>query len=261
MKDPDGGSINFTGSTVNAGIEIIPESEATDPVIIRGDAPSVSGSGDATVTVLGNKPKVLLEGSANDVIIEAPNSEFELSAGGDATRITIAETALGSKITASRNYEFELLFTEDQTVADVVNSGLFGDKEIRVVGYPMESEPVQANQLLKLDSMYMSTLYPIEESTLLEIGQDGVVGTEDNLFKVDTNDKKVYFKGIVTAQKIRNYLNENDLFNDGPLSMSFYEVQSGETLLVASDQFPDRMRVLVGTNEQHGLYILTKKTN
>lgn len=101
VKDSDGGSVNFTGATVNDGIDINPESRALQPVIIKGDAPLVSDTGNATVRLLGNTPKVLLEGKAHDVWVGAPNSEFVVSVEGEASKITIDETAKGSKITTS----------------------------------------------------------------------------------------------------------------------------------------------------------------
>lgn len=52
--------------------------------------------------------------------------------------------------------------------------------------------------------------------------------------------------------------------------MSFYNVFDGDSALYSSESlsgednewdYQKRMRILVGTNEQHGLYILTKNNN
>lgn len=272
VKDPDGGSINFTDSTVNGGIEINPEFAASEPVIIRGVAPSVSTSGNATIKILGSNPKVLLEGTAHDILIEAPNTEFELSVEGDASKITIAETAEGSKITTSKHYEFELLFTEGQTVSDMTSSGLFGDKEIRVVGYPSEEENINVAHLLKLDGDLFSNVYTFETSTFNADEEYVVAENGKGKFRVSKDEKKVYLEGEVTGKELRKYLEDQsqDLFEiaedwlgDGKVVISFYDIKANDIELIESDTVVDNklvgMRVLVGTNEQHGLYILMEK--
>lgn len=272
VKDSDGGSVNFTGATVNDGIEINPESGALQPVIIKGDAPLVSNDGNATVRLLGNTPKVLLEGKAHDVWIEAPNSEFEVSVEGEASKITIDETAKGSKITTSKHYEFELLFTEGQTVSDLTSSGLFGDKEIRVVGYPSEEENINAAYLLKLDGDVFSNVYTFETHTFSEDEEYIVTESGNGKFRVSIEEMKVYLEGDVTGKELRKYLEDQsqnlfgiaeDWLGDGKVVISFYDVKAKDVELIESDTIIDNklvgMRVLVGTNEQHGLYILTKK--
>ena len=269
VSDSDGGSVNFTNSTVNAGIEIKPTEAATQPLLIRGEAPVASEDGDATVKILGEAPKVVLEGNANDVIIAAANSEFELASNGDASKITIEDTAKGSKITASKYYEFELLYTEGQTVEDITSSGLFGDKQIRVVGYPSETETIDVNYLLKLDGDTFSNVYTFENRTFTD--DENVESSAQGKFYVSKDEMKVYLEGDVTVRELREYLEaqSESLFGiskdwlDGKVVTSFYDVKTEEVQLIASDTVIENknggMRVLVGTNAQHGLYILTQK--
>lgn len=267
VKDPDGGSINFTGATINDGIEISPEIAATEAVIIRGDAPTAFATGNANIKVLGSSPKVILEGVANDILIEAPNSEFNLSAEGDASNITIDEAAKGSKITTSKKYQFELLFTEGQMVSNMTSSGLFGDQEIRVVGYPSEEENINIAYLLKLDGDVFSNVYTFENYTF---GEEECVVTEDGSgkFRVSKEEMKIYLEGNVTGKELRKYLEDQsqNIFEvaEDKVIISFYDVKTSDVELIESETFVDNkllgMRVLVGTNEQHGLYTLTKKS-
>lgn len=175
IQDSNGGAVNFTGSTISEGIEINPTEQGIQPILIRGNKPTVAVGGNADIKITGNsKPKVVLEGEANKVLIEAENSEFEISDTGDADKITISNLAAGSKIKTSSYYEFELLFEENDTVAAITNSGLFGDEQIRVVGYPLETESIKDTYILKIDTPQLSVVYTLElDQTLIE-GQDSV---------------------------------------------------------------------------------------
>lgn len=265
IKDANGGSVNFTGATIGAGIEITPDQEATDHIIIRGEKPEVTLEGDATVRIKGINPKVLLEGQTNDLIIEAVGSEFHLAETGNATNITVARSAVGSTITASKYYEFELLFNEGDTVGTLMESGLFGDKLIRVVGYPSELNPIEEAYLLKLDGHDFSTVYRLEEKDLSN--DINAVTTNDGKLLIDTENLKLYYSGTVTGVEAREYLENLEEFKvpttflDGKVVLSFYDIKSTDELLSPSDSTDNSMRVLVGTDQQHGLYILTKTEN
>ena len=83
---------------------------------------------------------------------------------------------------------------------------------------------------------------------------------------MDVDAKKILFNGSVKGEEIRSYLSTANLFEAEPV-LSFYNIFGEEELLHSSEP-PEgyggnwhntfSRRVLVGSNEQHGLYILTK---
>lgn len=270
ISDHDGGSVNFTNSTVNSGIEVKPNQEATQPLLIRGQAPFTLDNGDATIRIVGNAPKVILEGVANAIIIEAENSEFLMSDSGDASKIIVAPTAKGSKIITSNYYKYELTYLQDQTVSDLTESGLFGDQIIRVVGYPSESENIHKDYLLKLDGNSFSTIYTFEQHNFLDSENYETTINNKAKFAVSKDERKVYFEGEITGEELRAYLESKsqELFQidpnwsgDGKVAISYYDVKTPETKLIASGTSIENkdigMRVLVGPNNRHALYELT----
>jgi hypothetical protein len=197
-----------------------------------------------------------------------------LAKSGDASRITVAETAKGSTITASKHYKFEVIFTEGDTVEDLMKSGFFGDQEIRVVRIVDETLNIKEEYLLKLDGEFFSTVYQINKESLED--NDKAISSLNGKFLIDTVNGKVSIDGDVTGEELRDYLqnNSNSLFNiastfnEGKVVMSYYDIANlSEELYPSLPQHEDHgidrfqtMRALVGTDKQHGLYILTKKS-
>lgn len=160
-----------------------------------------------------------------------------------------------------------MLFNEGDTVGNVMESGLFGDEEIRIIGYPSETENISEAYLLKLDAEHFSTVYTLEEMTL---DTEGAISTKNGKLFVSKNEKKLYFEGEVTGEEVREYIMSlsqtvfevSEDWYDGKVVMSIYDVKDKDIQLITSDSTDGKrntgMRVLVGSNDRHGLYILTQ---
>ncbi|WP_142413375.1 MG2 domain-containing protein [Hathewaya massiliensis] len=72
ITDSNGGSFNNTG-TINGEIIIVPSSDATAPIILKGNITS-------EVKVTGNKkPQVKVEGNIKNIKVEAENTDLEIT--------------------------------------------------------------------------------------------------------------------------------------------------------------------------------------
>ncbi|MFD0050307.1 hypothetical protein ACFVHQ_13405 [Actinomycetes bacterium NPDC127524] len=143
--------------------------------------------------------------------------------------------------------DYEVAYKSGSTVGQLTQSGLFGKDAVQVIS-KSNDDHINQNQLMTLDTQNSSFIYSIQDDETLSAGQTDVQGNENGLFKVDYNDKVIYYKGIVASDDLKTYLNQNNPFNDGFLIIDFYKIESDTSLLSST------MRVLEVNGENHALY-------
>lgn len=161
-----------------------------------------------------------------------------------------------SLFTFSGDYQIE--FKKGATVNDLLSSGLL-DKTAKVFSVPSNAL-INEKQLMNINTKNTSFLYSIVSDESLNEGQDNVEADADGLFKIDYEQKTIFYKGSVSGKTIRTYLNNSNPFDDQYLAIGFESVEPGGQLLVPTLSSPF-MKVVVQDNNIVSYYSLHEALN